>query len=76
MGERKEIRAEQTVRAVLPALVADRIVADNLFGRLAWHLYVAELDGESGTFWGRQRWPVGWCWRARSRAALFRAKAW
>lgn len=28
-----------------PAPVADRIVADNLFGRLAWQLHLAELDG-------------------------------
>lgn len=45
MREREEIRAEQAVRAVLPALVADRIVTDNLFGRLAWQLHLAELDG-------------------------------
>jgi hypothetical protein len=45
MRECEEIRAEQAVRAVLPALVADRIVADNLFGRLAWQLHLAELDG-------------------------------
>jgi hypothetical protein len=30
---------------VFPALVADRIVADNLFGRLAWQFHLAELDG-------------------------------
>lgn len=42
MRELEEIRA---VRAVLPAPVADRIVADNLFGRLAWQLHLAELDG-------------------------------
>ena len=45
MREREEIRAERAVRAVLPALVADRIVADNLFGRLVWQLHLAELDG-------------------------------
>ncbi|MGH3868719.1 MAG: hypothetical protein ACRDQ4_21890 [Pseudonocardiaceae bacterium] len=45
MREREEIRAERAVRAVLPAPVADRIVADNLFGRLAWQLHLAELDG-------------------------------
>jgi hypothetical protein len=45
MREREEIRAEEAVRAVLPAAVADRIVADNLFGRLAWQLHLAELDG-------------------------------
>ncbi|MGH3524266.1 MAG: hypothetical protein ACRDU4_15935 [Mycobacterium sp.] len=45
MREPEEARAEQAVRAVLPALVADRIVADNLFGRLAWQLHLAELDG-------------------------------
>jgi hypothetical protein len=45
MREREEIRAEQAVRAVLLAPVADRIVADNLFGRLAWQLHLAELDG-------------------------------
>ncbi len=45
MREFEEIRAEQAVRAVLPAPVAERIVADNLFGRLAWQLHLAELDG-------------------------------
>jgi hypothetical protein len=30
MRELEEIRAEQAVRAVLPASVADQIVADNL----------------------------------------------
>jgi hypothetical protein len=45
MRELEEIRAEQAVRAVLPAPVAERIVADNLFGRLAWQLCLAELDG-------------------------------
>jgi hypothetical protein len=45
MRELEEIRAEQAVRAVLPAPVAERIVADNLFGRLAWQLHLAELDG-------------------------------
>lgn len=45
MRECEEIRAEQAVRAVFPALVADRVVADNLFGRLAWQLHLAELDG-------------------------------
>jgi hypothetical protein len=45
MRECEEIRAERAVRAVLPAPVADRIVADNLFGRLAWQLHLAELDG-------------------------------
>ncbi|MGH3984397.1 MAG: hypothetical protein ACRDST_17360 [Pseudonocardiaceae bacterium] len=33
------------MRAVLPTLVADRIVADNLFGRVAWQRHLAELDG-------------------------------
>lgn len=36
MRELEEIRAEQAVRAVLPARVTERIVGDNLFGRLAW----------------------------------------
>lgn len=45
MRELGGIRAEQAVRTVLPALVADRIVADNLFGRFAWQLHLAELDG-------------------------------
>jgi hypothetical protein len=45
MRELEEIRAEQVVRAVLPASVANRIVADHLFGRLAWQLHLAELDG-------------------------------
>ncbi len=36
MRELEELRAERAVRAVLPAPVAERIVADNLFGRLAW----------------------------------------
>ncbi len=45
MRELEEIRAEQAVRAVLPVPVAERIVADNLFGRLAWQLHLAELDG-------------------------------
>jgi hypothetical protein len=35
MRKIEEIRAEQAVQAVLPAPVAERIVADNLFGRLA-----------------------------------------
>jgi hypothetical protein len=45
MREPEEIRAEEAVRAVLPAPVADRIVADNLFGRVVWQLHLAELDG-------------------------------
>ncbi|MGH3565320.1 MAG: hypothetical protein ACRDRH_04665 [Pseudonocardia sp.] len=45
MRELEEIRDEQALRAVLPAPVADRIVAANLFGRLAWQLHLAALDG-------------------------------
>jgi hypothetical protein len=45
MRELEEIRAEQAVRAMLPAPVAERIVADTLFSRLAWQLHLAELDG-------------------------------
>jgi hypothetical protein len=59
MREREEIRAEQAVRAVLPALVADRIVADNLFSQLAWQLHLAELDGIDPVDALREPWPVG-----------------